>query len=125
MEALRDIKDIVVVHDQSLESLIALIVLALLVIFLLVYFLKTRRRRRKRPTAKAMALQHLQNMDYSNTKEVVYTLSTDGFLWLNEKNQQEFKALEEALISYKYKKEVPLLDKKMENRIKAFVKELK
>lgn len=125
MEELRDIKDIVEVHEQSLETLIGLVVLALILLLIVIYFLKNRRPKRKRLTPKALALQNLKNMNYENTKEVVYTFSTDGFLWINEKNQEAFNTLEEALISYKYKKEVPLLDRALENRIKAFVKELR
>lgn len=125
MEELRDIKEIVQVQEYSLETLIGLIVLAVLVLFIVLYFLKNRRRRKKRLTPKAMALQNLKTMNYDNTKEVVYTFSTDGFLWINEKNQEAFITLDEALISYKYKKEVPHLDKALAQRIKAFVKELK
>jgi len=125
MEKLRDIKDIVEVQEYSLETLIALVVLALLVLFIMVYFLKNRRRRRKKLSPKAMALQNLKNMNYNDTKEVAYRFSTDGFLWIHEKNEAAFKALEEELLPYKYKKEVPALDKKLEQRVKAFIKELK
>lgn len=125
MEKLRDIKDIVDVQEYSLEMLIALVVLVLLVLFITVYLFKNRRRRRKKLSPKAMALQHLKNMNYEDTKEVVYRFSTDGFLWINEKNEAEFKALEKELLPYKYKKEVPALNKGLEKRVKAFIKELK
>ncbi|MBU1669359.1 hypothetical protein KKC13_13215 [bacterium] len=125
MEELRDIKDIVEVQEYSLETLIGLIVLALVLLFFLMYVLKNRRRRRKRLSPKAVALQNLKNMNYDNTKEVVYAFSTDGFLWINEKNKEAFNTLEEALISYKYKKEVPPLDRVLAKRIKDFIKELK
>lgn len=125
MEELRDIKDIIEVQEYSLETLIGLVVLVLLILFIVIYFLKNRRRRRKRLSPKALALHNLQNINYNDTKEVVYRFSTDGFLWVNEQNQQNFKSLEEALLPYKYKKEVPSLDKALEKRVKAFIKELK
>jgi len=125
MEKLRDIKDIVDVQEYSLETLIALVVLALLVLFIMVYFFKNRRRRRKKLSPKAMALQHLKNMNYDDPKEVAYCFSTDGFLWINEKNKAAFHALEKELLPYKYQKEVPTLDQALQEKVKAFIKELK
>lgn len=125
MEKLRDIKDIVEVHEYSFETLMGLIFLGLVLLFLGIYFFKNRRRKRKRLTPKAVALHNLKTMNYTNTKEVVYTFSTDGFLWINEKNEPEFKALETLLLPYKYKKDVPSLDHALEKRIKVFIEELK
>lgn len=125
MEKLRDIKDIVDVQEYSLEMLIALVVLALLVLFITVYLFKNRRRRRKKLSPKAMALQDLKNMNYNDPKEVAYRFSTDGFLWINEKNETAFNAIEKELLPYKYKKEVSALDKEIAEKVKAFIKELK
>jgi len=125
MEKLRDIKDIVDVQEYSLETLIALVLLALLVLFITIYLFKNRRRRRKKLSPKAMALQDLKTMNYDEPKEVAYHFSTDGSLWINEKNETAFNALEKELLPYKYKKEVPALDKGLEKSVKAFIKELK
>jgi len=125
MEELKDIKDIVEVHEYSFEMLMTLIVVSIILLLILIYFIKNRRRRRKRLSPKAVALQRLKTMNYSDPKEVVYTFSQEGFLWVNEKNSDVFYAIERALIPYKYKKDIPPLDKKLAKRVETFVKGLK
>ena len=125
MEQLRDIKDIVEVHEHSLETLIGIIILSLLVIGIILYLYKNRRRRRKRLSPKEIALNSLKSIDYDNPKDVAYRFTTNGFLFINENNQKEYKDIEKELLIYKYKKDVPQVDKGLENRIKMFIKELK
>ena len=125
MEQLRDIKDIVEVHEHSLETLIGITVLSLLILGVLFYLYKNRRKRRKRLTPKEIALNSLKSIDYNNPKEVAYRFTTDGSLFINENNQKEYRDIEKELLVYKYKKDVPQLDKGLENRIKEFIKELK
>lgn len=125
MEELRDIKDIVEVHEYSFETLMALIFLTIILLLLIVYFVKNRRRRRKRLSPKAVALQKLKAINYSEPKEVVYCFSEEGFLWTDEKNSDEFNAIEKALIPYKYKKEIPPLDEMLIKRVQTFIKGLK
>ncbi len=125
MNELKDIKDIVEVQEHSFILLISLIVLTLLLLTLLLYVLKNRRRRRKKPTTKQIALERLQNLNYSDTKEVVYLFEALGELFLNEKNQMEFYTIKEKLKLYKYKKDIPPLAEDTADKIKAFIKELK
>ena len=125
MEQLRDIKDIVEVHEHSLETLIGITVLSLVILGVLFYLYKNRRKRRKRLTSKEIALNNLKSIDYSNPKEVAYRFTTDGFLFVNENNEKEYRDIEKELLVYKYKKDVPSLEKGLENRIKEFIKELK
>ena len=125
MKELKDIKDIVEVPDSSFMILMSVIVLTLLLLALALYFFKNRRRRRKKPTAKEVALERLQNLNYDDTKEVVYLFEELGEMFLNEKNQVEFYKIKEELKVYKYKKEIPPLDRDIEERIKAFIKEIK
>jgi len=125
MNELKDIKDIVEVQEHSFILLISLIVLTLLLLTLLLYFLKNRRRRRKKPTTKQIALERLQNLNYSDTKEVVYLFEELSELFLNEKNQMEFYTIKEKLTLYKYKKDIPPLAQDTADKIKAFIKELK
>ena len=125
MEQLRDIKDIVEVHEHSLETLLGIVVLSLLVVLILVYLYKNRRKRRKRLTPKEVALASLKSIDYANPKEVAYRFTTNGFLWLNEENRNEYRDIEKELLPHKYKKDVPQLNKGLEKRIKKFIKELK
>ena len=125
MKELKDIKDIVEVQEHSFMILIGVIALTLLILTLALYLFKNRRIRRKKPTTKQVALERLQNLNYGDTKEVVYLFEEQSELFLHEKNQVEFYEIKEELKVYKYKKDIPPLDTDMENRIKAFIKELK
>jgi len=125
MEGLRDIKDIVEINDSSFELFIALVIVALLLLLVTVYLFKNRRRRRKKKSQKELAKEALEQLDYENTKKVVYDFIENGSLFVNEKNEEAFKSIEKALSSYKYKKEVPPLDEEIKERIKSFIKGVK
>ena len=125
MEGLRDIKDVVEVQEHSLAMLIALIVAVLFFLAVALYLFKNRRRRRKKPTPKEIALQKLQNLDYGNPKEVVYTFEADGELFVNEKNQEDFEKIKKELEIYKYKRDVPPLDEGVKKVIEQFIKGLR
>ena len=125
MEGLRDIKDVVEVQEHSLAMLIALIATVLFFLGVALYLFKNRRRRRKKPTAKEIALQKLQNLDYGNPKEVVYTFEADGELFVNEKNQEDFNKIKKELEIYKYRRDVPPLDEVVKKEIEQFIKGLR
>ena len=125
MEQLRDIKDIVEVHEHSLETLIGVVVLSLLVLGVLFYLYKNRRKRRKKLTPREIALHSLKSIDYTNPKEVAYRFTTNGFIFIDENNEKEYRDIEQKLLPYKYKKDVPQIDEGLAERIKEFIKELK
>jgi hypothetical protein len=125
MEELKDIKDIVEVHEYSFLILMGLTVFIVLLLSLAVYFFKNRRRRRKKITSKQIALEKLKNIDFLDTKSVVYTFEEQGRRFLNEKNQEDFDSISKELTVYKYKKDIPKLDPIVEKRIKTFIGELK
>ena len=125
MEELKDIKDIVEVHEYSFFILIGLTVFIVLLLSLAVYFFKNRRRRGKKITVKQRALEKLKNIDFRDTKSVVYTFEEQSRLFLNEKNQEKFDSIIKELTIYKYKKDIPALDSSVEKRIKTFIGELK
>ena len=125
MEELKDIKDIVEVPEYSFFILIGLTVFIVLLLSLAVYFFKNRRRRRKKITVKERALEKLKNIDFRDTKSVVYTFEEQSRLFLNEKNQEKFDSIIKELTIYKYKKDIPALDSSIEKRIKTFIGELK
>jgi len=124
MEELKDIKDIVEVPEYSLFILVGVTFFALLVISVAIYFFKNRRRRGKKPTTKEVALEALMNIDYHNAKEVVYTFEEKSLLFIDEKNQEQFNLIKKELEVYKYKKDIPPLDKNAEKQIQAFIKGL-
>jgi hypothetical protein len=125
MEELKDIKDIVEVHEYSFMLLIGVTLTVLCLVGVALYLFKNRRRRRKKPTQRQLALSKLTNLDYSNTKEVVYTFEEKSQLFLSEKNQKTFNSLIRELEIYKYKKEIPPLDEKIKEKIETFIKGLK
>jgi Flp pilus assembly protein TadB len=125
MEELRDIKDIVSVEDYSFEILLIITLFSIAVVSFALYFYKNRRKRRKKMTKREIALNSLKSIDYKNQKEVAYRFTIDGAMFVNEKNEQEFKDIKEKLIVYKYKKDVPKLDRDLETRVKEFIKGLK
>jgi len=125
MEGLKDIKDIVEVHEHSFETLMGIILFSLLIVGILLYLFLNRRKKRKKPTAKALAKEALNTLDYNNTKEVVYGFIENIQAFLNEKNLEEFKNIEGELNQYKYKKEIPALDESLKNRISTFIKGVK
>ena len=137
--ALKDIKDIVVVPDYSLYILIGIVGLVLLIIVLLLYKYFTRIKKTKQLNAKAIALKKLKALKFTkdntkdntkentneNTKDIAYTFSTDGYLFVDEKNRKEFERIEQALEKFKYKKDVLLLPQELQQEIKKFIKGLK
>ena len=125
MEELKDIKDIVEVHEHSFIIFLGIIIIALCLLGIALYLFKNRRKRRKQPTEKESALIELKNLDYSNTKEVVYTFEEQSLVLLNEKNREVFHQIKKGLEIYKYKKEIPPLDEKIKEQIETFIKGLK
>jgi len=125
VEELKDIKDIVEVHEHSFIIFLGIIIIALCLLGIALYLFKNRRKRRKQPTEKESALIKLKNLDYNNAKEVVYTFEEQSLVLLNEKNREVFHQIKKGLEIYKYKKEIPPLDEKIKEQIETFIKGLK
>ncbi len=125
MEGLRDIKDIVVIHEYSLWMFLSSIVAFLLVAWILYYLYKNRRKRRKKFTKRELALKRLKEIDFENTKDAVYIFSVDGALFTNEENIDKFRDIEQRLQKYKYQKDIPPLGIKDREMIKEFIKGIK
>jgi len=125
LQGLRDIKDIVEVHEESLLIFIGVIILFLIVLFFAYYLYKNRRIRRKKPTKRELALKRVKNINFDDVKNAVYTFSVDGFLFTDENNIDKFKKIEKELEKYKYQKDVPSLDENLKKMMQEFIKELK
>ncbi|WP_331774249.1 hypothetical protein [Sulfurospirillum sp. 1612] len=119
-EKLRDIKGIVAITDYSLYYLIALCVVILILIGLAIYWY-LQPRRRKKPTAKALALKKLKNINFENQKEVAYLFCLNSIYFVNEKNEAKYNELVKKLERFKYKKEVPMLDDALKKEIQDFI----
>ena len=122
MEQLKDIKDIVEVPEYSFEILLTIIILTLTILAVAIYLYKNRRKKLSR---KEIALNSLKSIDYTNSKDVAYRFTLDGAVLIDKEHQNVFDNLVEELERYKYKKDVPPLDKSLEHRVKEFIKELK
>jgi len=125
MEGLKDIKDVVEVQEHSLLLLLSIIFVVLLLLSLGIYLFKNRRRRRKKASPKEIALAKLRNLDYGNAKEVVYDFEAYAEPFITQKNEADFKTIINEFGVYKYKKEVPSLESKLQTKIEQFIKELK
>lgn len=125
MEKLKDIKDIVEVPDNSIFVFIGLIAIILITISFGIYLFKNREKRRKKISPKEIALKRLKELNFLDTKSVVYRFEEFGRLFLDDKNREEFDLISKELIVYKYKRDIPTLDSRVEERIKRFIGELK
>ena len=123
MEKLKDIKDIVEVSDYSLYILISIILASILIIFIIIYFFKNQKKSKKL-TPKEIALNELQNINFSDTKRASYSFSENGYLFVNEANREAFEEIEEELLKHKYKKEVLEIDEELKIKMQEFIKEI-
>jgi len=125
MEELKDIKGFVEVPDESffyfmLSIGLALVLLALVV--WLVLWLRKPKRKSKRLSPKELAKLALQKIDFSDTKEAVYSFSENAQIVSPE--HPALLILLPKLEDYKYKREVPELSDEDKERMKSIVKEL-
>ena len=125
MEELKDIKGIIDVPDYSLWILLSIIVCVIFSLVLAIYFFKNRRKKRKKPTLKQIAMKNLKEINFDDTKCAVYTFCENFQYFIDEKNKESFEQLQKELEIYKYKKEVEKLSEELINKIKSMIKEIK
>ena len=125
MQGLKDIKGLVEVPDYSLWILLSIVIFVIFFIILIIYLYKNKRKRKKKPTFEQIARKNLKEIDFSNTKNTVYTFSENFQYFVNEENKEAFKKLQKELAAYKYKKDINELPNKLEENIKKLIKEIK
>ena len=125
MEELKDIKGIIEVPDYSLWILLSIIVCVIFSLVLAIYFFKNRRKKRKKPTLKQIAMKNLKEINFDDTKCAVYTFCENFQYFTNEKNKESFEKLQKELEIFKYKKEIEKLSEEQINKIKSMIKEIK
>ena len=125
MEELKDIKGIIEVPDYSLWILLSIIVCVIFSLVLAIYFFKNRRKKRKKPTLKQIAMKNLKEINFDDTKGAVYSFCENFQYFIDEKNKESFEQLQKELEIYKYKKEVEKLSEEQINKIKSMIKEIK
>lgn len=123
IKGLKDIKPIVQIPDNSL--LIMIVTLFVLIMMgVLLYLLLKPKKRRKKPSKKELVLQRLKSLDFDDDKEVAYSFTKDVYLFVDEKNKQDYDDIVQKLEPFKYKKDVPAMDKKLKKQIKEFIRSL-
>ena len=125
MEELKDIKGFVEVPDESffyfMLTAISIVVLIALLVWLALWLRKPKRKS-KRLTPKELAKLELQKIDFSDTKEAVYSFSENGQIISPE--HPALLDLLPKLEIYKFKKEVPELSSEDIDKMKSVIKEL-
>ena len=125
MEELKDIKGFVEVPDESFFYLIVSgVVLGLLIAFVvwLVLWLRKPKRKSKRLSPKELAKLELKKIEFSDTKEAVYSFSENA--QVISPNHPALLDLLPKLEEYKFKKEVPELSSEDIEKMKSIIKEL-
>ncbi len=125
MEELKDIKGFVEVPDESFFYFMLSIGLALVFIAFLVWlvlWLRKPKRKSKRLSPKELAKLELQKIDFSDTKEAVYSFSENAQIISPE--HPALLDLLPKLEMYKFKKEVPELSSEDKEKMKSIIKEL-
>lgn len=125
MEELKDIKGIIDVPDYSLWILLSIIVCVIFSLVLAIYFFKNRRKKRKKPTLKQIAMKNLKEINFDDTKCAVYTFCENFQYFIDEKNKESFEQLQKELEIFKYKKEIEKLADEEKNRMRNMIKEIK
>ena len=125
MEELKDIKGIIEVPDYSLWILLSIIVCVIFSLVLAIYFFKNRRKKRKKPTLKQIAMKNLKEINFDDTKCAVYTFCENFQYFIDEKNKESFEQLQKELEIFKYKKEIEKLADEEKNRMRNMIKEIK
>ena len=125
MEELKDIKGFVEVPDESffyfMLTAISIVVLVALLAWLALWLRKPKRKS-KRLTPKELAKLELQKIDFSDTKEAVYSFSENAQIISPE--HPALLDLLPKLETYKFKKEVPELSSEDIEKMKTVIKEL-
>lgn len=119
---LKDIKSVVEVPDSTLYIFIALSLLLLALILYGLYRYFTRVKRSKKLSEKELAYKRLKDIEGKSGKELLYSFSVDGSVFLNDANRAEFEAIERDLEPYKYKRESEEIPAELLERVKKFIK---
>ena len=94
-------------------------------ILLVLLYLMLFKKRRKKPTKEELALNALKNIDYSNTKDAVYTFSVNAQKLISQEDRDKLEQLLRDLEKYKYKKEVSNLSSEDIEKMKNIIRNIR
>ena len=127
LDKLKDIKPIVNIPDNSLYELIALTLFLVAILALIAFYLSkigVKRRKRVKLSNKEIAKNELKELDFTNSKDAVYKFDKYIRYFLDQESLTKYKEFLDSLSIYKYKKDVPPLDKSSIEKIKEIIKEV-
>ncbi len=118
---LKDIKPNVVIIDWQWYMFLVFITAIFIFLIFLGYKLYSNR---KKDYKKAL-IKKLTNLPFEDAKKTAYEFTTLGRMFVNEENEKLFEEIEKELEKYKYRPQVPPLDKEIKEKIEKFIRTLK
>ena len=113
MIPIKDIKPNVEIVDYYFLAFIVLMVI--LAIAVIIFLLKRKKTKR---------FNLLKDLYFNDAKKTAYDFTLLARNFVNENNKKEYEEIVNMLEKYKYKKEVPPLDKEVKEKITSFLKDI-
>ena len=123
---LSQLKDIMPDSEIHTGLLLPVIVLLLVPILSLALYLYLRERNKPQSTPQAVALQHLQALDWQGEigREQLYQFTLHARTYLDGKEDPRFESIQQSLQPYKYHPDAPLVDKTVIETIAHYIRGL-
>lgn len=123
LDTLKDIKSSSIIQVDFLPYIFSLVSLLFIIIVLVVLFIYFKNKRRKKLSKEQIAKNNLKNLDFNtNTKELVYSFTINGYECLDEKNKDEFEQIVRKLTPFKYKRKVDTLSGDLISDMQDYIK---
>jgi len=125
MEQLRDIKGLVEVTDYSLYYLLTLIGLAVVILAVVSFFIYKLLSKKEKTTQQKLAREKFKDFILDGSKESLYQFTHLAKYAVSDKQKEALDEILIALETYKYKKEMPVLDDALKIKMEQFIKEVR
>ena len=122
MDELRDIKPLLEIPDYSYILFLTISFLVLFVLLIFLYILVKKFLANRKVNMQKVYLERLKEVDWRDSKKAAYEVTFLGRLLATEPRVKEiYQQLLPMIEKYKYKKEVPTVDRKSYNQYKLLV----
>lgn len=122
-EELKDIKGLVEIPDVSFIIFVFVVGLVVTIISVLLY-LFFKGKLKKKATKKQIMLKELKALKYDDAKNSAYVFTKNCHIFLDDKNSKRYHDICDKLEVYKYKKDIPSMDKDTKQEMIEFISEL-
>ena len=124
--ALSQLKDIMPDSEIHTGLLLPAIVLLLVLVLSVALYLYRRNKNKPQPTPQAVALQHLQALDWHGKidREQLYLFTLHTRTYLNGREDPAFESIQQSLQPYKYHPDALLVDKTVIETIARYIRGL-